>query len=432
MAKVLGLRVENFLGLKFLDIRPNEKWQPIKGLNGQGKSSAIRAIRWGLGGPDYAPEKVIHNGADEAEVQIDLGEFVATRRKTLEGTATLTITGKVGGKKKTFAKPAAMLNELLGGGVVAFDPTSFAAMKPADQAEMLRKIVGVDTRELDAEAEAVYAERTAVNRDLKALQAQVDAFIIPDEVPDSEPDVDLSALVAEHAEATKIIGRNTRLRSEAHEIERSLVTLRAERDRLAAALAEVDAKLSAAVARSEKAAPILKELADPDISRIAEQMKAAQSENAAKALRRQARANWLRIVNDKDVKEQALADAERIAASHTSRLQEIERAKKEKLEGVKFPMPGLTVVGNTVSYNGNPVADASKSERIRIGMAIAAALNPGLDVLLLEGGESLDSVQMSELQKWSDEQGLQVFIEIVGDWEPGAIEIENGREKKRS
>lgn len=431
--KIIGMKTENFMGLKFLDMSPDQVWQPIMGANAQGKSSAIKAIRWGLGGGDYAPEKLIHNGADSAEVRIDLGDFVVKRRKTAEGSMTLKIEPK-DGSKKTYSKPQQFLNDL-GLNTVAFDPVSFANLRDSEQAEILRKVSGLDTRDLDAEAEDVYAQRTDSNRRAKAAKARLDA-LEPVEIPD-EPgnDIDLAAIIEESNNAQVIIRKNEKIRAEARRLDESLRSLLTERDRLLAELVKCNESIAATEERLAKAKPVLETLTDPNVSEIAEKLQKAQEENRMLARRRESRRNAIALSNQRDVVEQEVIDAERESAHHTSRLDEIAREKQALIEKCKLPLTGLSITGDRVTYHGTPIRDCSKSERIRIGLAIASALNPSLDVLLVESGESLDHHQMEELRAWALSRDVQVIIEIVGDSpeeiakHPGAVVVEAGRKK---
>ena len=58
-----------------------------------------------------------------------------------------------------------MLSAMLG--TLTFDPEAFGRMKPKEQAELLARVVGLDTREIDSRIEALEAERLHAGRDLR-------------------------------------------------------------------------------------------------------------------------------------------------------------------------------------------------------------------------------------------------------------------------
>ncbi len=446
--KILGFKAENVMGLVFVDLTPDKTFQKIAGANGQGKSSFINAIRWGLGGGDYAPDKLIRKGADDANVEINLGEYIVKRHKSLEGAPSLKIESRdENGKRKNHDKPQKMLNDILGGGVTAFDPLAFARSKPDDQADLLRRVTGLDTKAHDDEAKKVYDERTAVNREVKRLEAQLADMMAPEPPADPGPDVDLAKIIGENESAMMTNRRNEKYRQEARALEKQHVDLVDRRRKLEEELNKVNIDLEAIDARLVAARPVIAALVDVDMAAITEKMRSAQQTNANNAKIRQSIADANRRHNEIDQKRQELKEAQRQAAHHTSRLDEIEREKAELLAAVQMPVTGLSITGNTVSYNGVPVSQCSRSEQVRIGMAIASSLHPKLDTILVEGGECLDAEQINELQKWAEARDVQVIIEIVGDAVvpfvpaekadpklagPSTVVMEKGRVKKKN
>lgn len=96
----------------------------------------------------------------------------------------------------------------------------------------------------------------------------------------------------------------------------------------------------------------------------------------------------------------------------------IERCDREKLEAIgaaKMPVEGLGIDGDVVTFRGIPLSQASQAERVRVGVAIGAALNPQLRVILVREGALLDDDSMRDLLEVAGSYGFQVWIETVGD-----------------
>lgn len=424
--KVIGLKAENFMRLVFIDIKPNQAVQKISGKNGQGKSSLLNAIRWGLGGAKHAPDQVVREGQEAATVVLETEEFLLRRVATADGTARLSLESRDG--KTAFKRPQEMLDKLLGGGVVAFDPVGFSRMKPRDQADLLREVTGLDMKTIDAERKEVFDARTAVNRDVATLKGKLAGMDEPPVVPEPAAEIDVAAFVAEIEAAGKVQAKNDDTR-------RLLKTLEQKRADAAALVIRLKDELDAAKTtlvevsdRAARGAEIVAELADPDISAIKARLESAKQHNANVRGARQAKAEADRRANEFAVLQQSLADAERKSALHTAHLDEIDKAKAELLDKTPMPVPGLAVDGDVVTLGGVPFSQASMAQKIRTGLAIGAALNPGIETLLVEEGSCLDEDQLHFVEEWAEERGVQIIMEIVGDV-AGGITIEAGRVK---
>ena len=168
--QIVNLRAENFKRLVAVEITPRGNVVQITGKNGAGKSSVLDSIQAALAGKDAMPAVPVHTGSKKAVITIDLGEYKVTRTMTPDGGGTLTVASKDGAK---YPSPQAMLDKITG--KLCFDPVAFARQRPEDQAQTLRKLVGLDFAELEKARAAAYTERTVVNRDVKALEAQVNS-----------------------------------------------------------------------------------------------------------------------------------------------------------------------------------------------------------------------------------------------------------------
>ncbi|WP_164894988.1 hypothetical protein, partial [Mesorhizobium sp. M7A.F.Ca.AU.001.01.1.1] len=75
---------------------------------------------------------------------------------------------------------------------------------------------------------------------------------------------------------------------------------------------------------------------------------------------------------------------------------------------------------------GQPLDQASQAEKIRVSVAIAAAMSPKLKVAIIKDGSLLDKKSWALLEQFAIEHDLQVFVETVDSTRPTAIVIEDG------
>jgi hypothetical protein len=178
--KIACLTIRNFLGVSEAKIAPKGKVTVLAGDNKQGKSSVLKAIPACFQGMKPA---MIHNGAERAEIAIELGDLVVTRVQTLL-TQSVTVKDKQG---RIQTAPQKFLNGLFGG--FAFNPMAFLLANDKEQRSILLQAMDVtatkETIEKDAgeplplpesgPALVMYADahrifydrRTDVNRRLK-------------------------------------------------------------------------------------------------------------------------------------------------------------------------------------------------------------------------------------------------------------------------
>lgn len=95
---------------------------------------------------------------------------------------------------------------------------------------------------------------------------------------------------------------------------------------------------------------------------------------------------------------------------------------KELLSRANLPVDGLSVDEEKILIRGVPLHQLGTSEQIRIGVAIAAALNPRSGFVLVDGAESLGREDRRALAQSAKEMGLQLILTYV---DPDAVPSEN-------
>lgn len=470
MSKIVRLQAENIMRLIAVDIAPEGNLITVGGKNSAGKSSVLNAIAMVLGGKDLCPDEPIRKGESEGFAELDMGDFVARRRFTrergvctcvppgpyvtaeeatayqeavqnealdthqaecarhqfAETKSTLTVVSKDGAR---YPSPQAMLDKLLGR--LTFDPLDF--LRDKDQAATLRALVGLDVTPFEkARAEAA-AKRASLKKqhDIKAAQLlglpeHKDVGLVElsmDEVSKAMLDAETLRKAAENEE------RNVeRIKTDVDVVNRNLETALADVEELQA---EVDKAIAHGKALADHLQTRLADLSDaqdaaaiahalvPDVKSIRQQLADVESTNI------KVRANLKRQEAEKEI-----AELKGQAAQQDALVKKADASKKTALETARFPIEGLSVSDDTVTYNGLPLSQASSSEQLRISTAIAIALNPTLRVLLVRNGNLLDDDGLAALAKQAEDAGAQVWCEYVAS-NAGEVSvfIEEGRVK---
>ena len=406
--KIVKFAGENFKRLRAVEITPDGNIVPISGRNAQGKTSVLDAIWCTVGGRTAAKDtpRPVRDGEESATVQLDLGDIIVTRTWDAGGKTALKVTSPDGAR---FSSPQKVLDDLVG--KLAFDPLAFAALPEKNQRRELLDLVELpfDIDQLDAEREAIFNQRTDVNREVKRLRAVVDDMPNPADVPD-EP-VDVASLMAElkaaqEAEVARQFAADeaTRIDQRIAEIRQQIVELNQQLDGL------LDRK--AELAADDNLDPFA---AIPDIAAIEARIASADEVNES--------------VRQADARQRAVADLDAQTAHAdelTAKLAAIDKAKADGLAAANMPIEGLSVDDDGVTYQGVPFSQASAAERLRVSMAIAMAANPGLRVIRITDGSLLDSENLALIETMAAEGDYQVWIEVVDETGEVGVMIEDG------
>lgn len=215
--KITRLKVTNYRGIATLDQSFGDGGAIVKGGNARGKTSVLKAIRAALAAQDIGAD-AIRNGADSAEILVDMGD-VTVRRAITRKASTLGITTSSGDKK---AKPQAFLTELLG--TSAIDPLELFLAKPKERrAQIIAAIPVVVTADqirawapsiediddsghgldvIERARKIVYDRRAEANAKAKASKAEADRLAAEAAgiaAPESAPSVDDATEALERA-----------------------------------------------------------------------------------------------------------------------------------------------------------------------------------------------------------------------------------------
>lgn len=118
-------------------------------------------------------------------------------------------------------------------------------------------------------------------------------------------------------------------------------------------------------------------------------------------------------------REKALEEVVSAKREHQRIEREIEAARKAQsaiLSAAKWPLPGMMIGGAGIIYNGIPLARASAGERLRIGVALSAAMaGDGEKIFTIENASLLDEDAWELVKGLAERHNATILAEIVGE-----------------
>lgn len=406
--KITSLQIENVKRVKALRLEPSPQGLTvIGGKNRQGKTSVLDAIAAALGGAKKLPSNLTRDGAmNPASMRIELSNGIIVERKGKN--AALTVTDSTGAKQGQKLLDS-FVNQF------AIDLPSFLAASTKDKASALLETLGIAVQldELDRKERALYDERTATGRiaDAKEKHAQE----LP-EYPDApEEPLSISELIRQQQ---ALLQRNAKRQAHKDEINRlreqkQLWTERVEKAKEELAKAEEMYAISSGKLADAEAPEQTPMESTEELERNIAEYEAINTQVAANT-----------------AKTMALDEAQQHRRQYDDLTIEIDKLRLERLsllEGCALPLPELTVVDGELVYRGQRWDCMSGSEQIRVGIAVAAAMNPECRFVLVDKLEQMDAVTMRELDAWLKEHDLQVIATRVStDPDECTLIIEDG------
>lgn len=410
--KIIELQAENIKKIKAIQIRPSGNLVKIEGQNANGKTSVMDSIAMALGGKKLIPENPIRNGESTAQIRVDLGDLVVTRKWTKSGATTLTMENKEGMKASS---PQEKLDKLIG--KLSFDPMEFCTKSKDERVNILKSVAGVDLSDLEKKYKELFDERALTNRMLKNAEGEVNSL-------QKVPRVELGSI-------DEVM---TQLK-ETEEYNRAIVMAGNELSKIDDYLSEcmleieeLEGKLKNARSKLHKIQNDRVIAADKAKKPVKDTIELVEKVNNYTALKSQ---------NDRaEAYEKAAAKVSKLSAesqAFTAKLDAIKKEKEDRIQNAKMPIDGLDFKNGDVSFEGIEFSQISSAQQIRVSMAMAMALNPEVRIVRILNGSLLDSKAMQEIEKMAYENDFQVWIERVADARSaGAIYIEEGEVKEET
>lgn len=422
--KIVRLQAENVKRLKAVEISPDsgEPLVVIGGENAQGKSSVLDSIQMALGGKDAIPARPVRDGEEKAKVVLELDDMTVERRFGKDGQSKVIVKSKEGA---AFPSPQAMLDSLVGR--LSFDPLEFVrlgkdAAGQRQQAAILRELLGLDFTKEDQAAKAAYEERAAINRELRQVEARLEAMPIVN-APDEEVNIGVLMQQLQEAQAHNkgiddLEGERKDASADANRFTEQINAVSKQIEELKAKLLDLESQRGTAAEDVERIEAQIAKSKREDTSHIQQQITDADKVNS--------------LVRAKKERAQLAAQVKALSSkadAQTTIMGKMAEAKEAKLAAAKFPIAGLGVTDEGVTLAGLPLEQASSAEQLRLSVAIGLAQNPKLKVLLIRDGGLLDKRSMRLLADMAADADAQVWLERVGEGEECNVVIEDGAVK---
>lgn len=411
--KIFSLEATNYRKLAAFHLILDGANLKVAGTTGQGKTTAV-SLLWEILETVGDP---INNAGKEpgakALVRVVFGtperHYIAERKYTAGGTD-ISIRSEDGKSKVSAKEFRSWVSSL------AVNPHRIMELGPQERTATLLRAArvpdGVDLDAIDRQRADAHERREDARKDKTRLAASLG--IRPREVAPVDVQASRSQLV--ELERDKAQGE-AELQSAGRELEGI------ERD-LAEALARVaklEARKSETVARRDEIRAWMDENVKPDeLARLQDEVARADE------LNREANAwtEWQR-------KNQELQDAEARFTAAEQEVRACEASKREALEAIVWPLPGLEVRDGEIWFKGVPLVQAGESEKLLVCGSLAAheIAKAPLRVVRLDGIESMSSEDFAQLEALFEEHDIQVLASRVtrGDLEEGELLIHEGK-----
>lgn len=414
---LLSLRSNNVKRLKAIRIKPDGSLILIGGKNDQGKSCCLDSIEYLFGGKAAICKQPLRQGTKYGKIVGETQDYIVTRTFT-KGHTELILKSKKDGPLKS---PQTLVDAMYGD--LTFDPLKFTRLSSREQVAVLKTIAGADFDELDRKRSELYDERAYRNRELKQNQALLETLhehYIPQGTMTAEEllkkldegEAQNRAFSDEREKLAIMEQQGKDLSLERKNLLEEIVLLKGRVDAKEKELARLFEQVKA-----QRAA--VGNLEDIDLSETRTQLESVEQVSAMRAENER----WNLVANEVENLEEKSEDL-------TRQIKDIDEEKEQILANSSLPIEGLSLDEDGVFFEGIPFDQCASSKQLRVSTAMGMAMNPDLRVLLIRDGSLLDEENMQILSDMADEQGFQIWVEVVEETDRCQVIIEDGEVKE--
>lgn len=399
--KITQLEAENVKRIKAVQMTPAESGLTvIGGRNNQGKTSALDAIAWALGGDRYRPTNAFRDGSViPPRLKVELSNGLVVER-----------TGKNSDLKVTDSSGRRAGQQLLNTFVeqLALDLPKFMESSSKEKATTLLRIIGVEDQveALDRQEKDLYNQRHAIGQiaDQKMKYAK-ELPCYPD--APAEP-VSAMDLIQRQQDILARNGENQRKRERARQLE-------AERQEMSRKLEELTARYEQICEDCETAQKSALDLLDESTDELENSLREIEAINAK-----------VRTNQDKSRAEAEAKSYQDQYDTLSAQIDDVRKSREALLQGASLPLEGLSVQDGELTYHGKAWDCMSGSDQLKVAAAIVRALKPQCGFILLDKLEQMDLETLRDFGSWMESEGLQGIATRVSTGGECSIIIEDG------
>ena len=399
--KINSLEIENIKRVKAICLNPTENGLTvIGGKNGQGKTSVLDSIAWGLGGDKFRPSQAQREGSvvpPYLKIQLSNG-LIVERKGANSALKVIDPEGNKGGQQ--------LLNEFVE--QLALNLPKFMAQSDKEKADTLLRVIGVgdELYELETKEKQIYNQRHAIGQiaDQKAKYAKE----MPIYTDAPKELISASELIIRQQEILRRNGENMRKRQLREQFDRELAEAQIAFD-------NAKAKLAAATKNAMTARKSAENLMDESTAEIERDIQNVEIIN-----------NKIRANLEREKAETEADGYKRQYDQLSSDLENIRLSKKELLNNADLPLPELSVEDGELIYRGYKWDSMSGAEQLKVATAIVRKLNPNCGFVLLDKLEQMDVDTLSDFGRWLESEGLQAIATRVSTGDECSVIIEDG------
>jgi hypothetical protein len=431
IAKIEKIKIQNFKGLKSYEGEVKGKDVYLIGKNAAGKSSFIEAVFFALTGKNLPP-KPVTTGAKKGLIELTLDDGFVIRVK-MNSTGKTPVNFEIenlnapDGQDPFVKAPRTWLQKRIG--IIDFDVNEFFKMSDAKQIEYFCKITGLEVSEMDTQIEELSESRKFDKKKLAEAMTKTGFYNAEDAKKEPINVVELStkinALVtSENTKAetyNNVIKGISERKESKKELERQLTEIQAKLNggeyfNFSGFSVVVEKGLNQQIAGGKEWLLIPENIPsdNPELIKMQEDFQNSEAINK-------------KITEAKEF-EAADKEIEKLQNAIEESTNEIQEQKDLKAKAIaeKIDIEGLSydIEKECFLFNGLPFdkTQINTASQIIAGLKIGASLLNEIKILKVDAS-LIDKENFKEVQKWSQSQGIELFIELV-DREAGELKIE--------
>lgn len=418
------VEIKNFKWVKKAEVTFLPVINKITGKNWSGKSTIIDAILFAMVWRTYFGkwvnmEKLVTKWEERAEIKVKVWDS----ERTISVTRMINQSGDVyleavdsEANKLTQKDLDALLSQY------TIDPLEFSKKSNKEKFELIQQITGCDTKDFDEDYKKTYELRTNANAIYRSHKANLESL-----AESLSYDAEWNPVKVDRVSVSELMAQLEDVQDHNATIRWLAVKREAAENRIKAnneTIEELKNKIKSLEENNWLDADYIKEYNaeikklwwPKDDTTIRSQLQGAEEENKKAT-------NY-----EKRVDQQKLTDeAQQKATDLDNQVKAIEKAKADKIKSAKMPVDWMEFnEQDWIVIDWIPFDQHSTAQQIIIASRIATFTNPELKVIVIKDWSLLDDDSTAEIEKFAEDNGYQIYMEVVNDWVFGTIIMRQG------